>query len=229
MAGDKMRFVKYGNYDVYEDGRVYSHFANKFLKGEQTWTGYLQYTLEINGKRVRIRAHQLVASLFLEKPNSEETLIVNHKNGNKANNHYSNLEWTTYYGNNRHARQSGLNNVSESNRKRWRNKLWAEKVAHNISATKLLNGTSKGENNPRFRYRIYDRQGNSYTRHTLKELLNRSQSCTDAIIKKLSLSAEVNNEIIKKYGIYVIDIKNANGSQSTIENDDVEEKSALSE
>lgn len=86
----------------------------------------------------------------------------------------------------------------------------------------------KGENNPRFRYRIYDKQGNLYTRHTLKELLNRSQSYTGAIIKKLSLFAEVDNEIIKKYGIYVIDIKNANGSQSTIENDNTEEKSVLS-
>ena len=47
-------------------------------------------------------------------------------------------------------------------------------------------------------------------------------------IKKLSLFAEVDNEIIKKYGIYVIDIKNANGSQSTIENDNTEEKSVLS-
>lgn len=223
-----MKIIKYEKYDVYEDGKIYSYFSNKFLKGEVTWAGYLQYTLYIGGEKVRIRAHQLVASLFLEKPQSEQFLVVNHKDGNKLNNHYTNLEWTTYYGNNLHARQNGLNNISQSNSRRWKDKKWAEKVAHNISQSHLLKGVSKGENNPRFRYRIYDKFGKSYNRSTLKELLNCSQSYTDTIIKKLSLQKEVNNTIIKEYGIYVIDIKNTNGSQSTIENDNIEEKSILS-
>lgn len=203
-----MNFAKYENYDVYEDGKVYSHFTHKFLKGEITKHGYLQYTLFINNKAKRVKAHQLVASIFIQKPLSEETLIVNHVDGDKLNNHYTNLEWTTYYGNNLHAREHGLNNVSESNVKRWKDKKWATKVSRKISQTQRERGVAKGENNPRFKYRIYDKYGNNYDRHTLKDLLCRSQSYTDAIIKKLSLKQIVDNDTIQQYGIYVINIKN---------------------
>lgn len=223
-----MDYVKYGEYDVYEDGRVYSHYCNKFIKGEITIYGYIQYTLFIKDKSIRIRAHQLVANLFLTKPKSKEKLIVNHLDGNKLNNHYTNLEWTTYYGNNLHARKNGLNNVSESNSKRWENKEWALEVSHHISETHLLRGTSKGENNPRFKYKIYDKYGKEYDRHSLRELLNCSQSHTDSIIKKLSLGQKIDNKLIEEYGIYVINIKNINESQSTIEKDNIEEKSILS-
>lgn len=146
-----MNFVKYENYDVYEDGKVYSHFTHKFLKGDITKHGYLQYTLFIDNKAKRIKAHQLVASMFIQKPLSEEILIVNHIDGNKLNNHYTNLEWTTYYGNNLHAREHGLNNVSESNAERWKDEKWATKVSRKISQTQHERGVSKGENNPRFK------------------------------------------------------------------------------
>lgn len=207
-----MNFIKYEQYDVYEDGRVYSHYTDKFLKGEITKMGYLQYTLYINKKVQRIKAHRLVASLFIEKPSSDETLIVNHKDGNKLNNHYSNLEWTTYYGNNLHARKCGLNNIALSNSKRWNNKEWAERTAKRISKTQIERGVFKGERNPRFKYKIYDKYGNYYDRYSLKELLSCSQSRTDAIIKKLALKQNINNKIIKEYSIFVIDIKNTDKS-----------------
>lgn len=202
------KFIKYENYDIYEDGKVYSHFTNKFLKGEITKQGYLQYTLFVNSKPKRIKAHQLVASAFIQKPLSEEALIVNHIDGNKLNNHYTNLEWTTYYGNNLHAREYGLNNISKSNAERWKDEEWAAKVSHKISQTQRKRGVSKGENNPRFKYKIYDKYGNSYDRHTLKDLLGCSQSYTDAVIRKLSLKQTINNNIIQQYGIYVVNIKN---------------------
>ena len=48
--------------------------------------------------------HTLVAEAFLEKPNLEEKLVVNHKDGNKLNNDISNLEWCTVRENWLHAR-----------------------------------------------------------------------------------------------------------------------------
>lgn len=54
--------------------------------------------------------HRMVAETFLSKehiPTSEAT-IVNHLDGDIRNNHYKNLEWTTYSGNSIHAFMTGL-------------------------------------------------------------------------------------------------------------------------
>lgn len=51
--------------------------------------------------------HQLVALVWVDNP--ENKPFVNHKDGNKLNNHPSNLEWVTTAENNRHAYQQGLN------------------------------------------------------------------------------------------------------------------------
>lgn len=50
--------------------------------------------------------HRLVASAFL--PNPEGKATINHKDGNKSNNHIDNLEWATYSENVQHAVQNGL-------------------------------------------------------------------------------------------------------------------------
>lgn len=50
--------------------------------------------------------HVLVATAFHK--NHENKKCVNHKDGNKLNNHHSNLEWATYAENNKHAFQIGV-------------------------------------------------------------------------------------------------------------------------
>lgn len=49
--------------------------------------------------------HRLVAEAFCEKPDGCN--IVNHIDNNPSNNHYTNLEWTTYSGNSQHAQNQG--------------------------------------------------------------------------------------------------------------------------
>lgn len=39
--------------------------------------------------------HRMVAIAFVDKPDSDTTLVVNHLDADKLNNHYTNLEWTT--------------------------------------------------------------------------------------------------------------------------------------
>lgn len=55
------------------------------------------------GKRRRYRIHRLVAELFLVPDPSRPH--VNHKDGDKSNNHVSNLEWCTVEENNEHYRK----------------------------------------------------------------------------------------------------------------------------
>ena len=55
--------------------------------------GYMQVRLFDNGRAKSVELHSLVARAFV--PNPLNYPMVNHKDEDKANNHYSNLEWCT--------------------------------------------------------------------------------------------------------------------------------------
>lgn len=199
----KIEYKKFYNYDVYEDGRVYSHYKKDFLKYDLV-KGYAQYTLYIDKRPRRYKAHRLVAMLFLKQP-SQENPIINHKDGNKLNNHYSNLEWCDYYYNNKHARDNNLNNISKSNSERWKNEDFRISTSKNISEGIKKNGCCKGKRNPRFRYEIFDDMGKEYSRVELAQLLNLSQSHTDSLIRKAANG--INNSHFESKHIIVKDTK----------------------
>ena len=88
-------------YKVSNYGRIINK-QNIILKCHKCKTGYIVFGM---GKRLKY-LHTMVANAFLEKkPN---TTIVNHKDGNKSNNHVDNLEWVTVSENNIHAIETGL-------------------------------------------------------------------------------------------------------------------------
>ena len=98
-----------GLYEVSSYGNVRSLPRNG-LKGKQlklninNHNGYVYVCLSKENHRLNKRAHVLVAKAFLS-PQSEQ---VNHKDGDKANNHVDNLEWCTRSENMRHAYRIGL-------------------------------------------------------------------------------------------------------------------------
>lgn len=199
-----MIFKKFYNYDIYEDGKIFSHYSNKFLSPDIVNGGYLQVTLSIDRKPKRFKVHRLVAMLFLEE-NIYNKPTVNHIDGVKNNNHYSNLEWATIKENNQHAIDTGLRNASESNKRRWLDNDFRERVSSKISKTQMENGTNRGSNNPRYKYIIlYDNK--IIQRSELSKLINMAQSTTDVIIKKAANGKyhkkliELNIIITKKEG-----------------------------
>ena len=86
-------------------------FKNKILPYNLAGLGYK--TSWVNGKAMY--HHRLVALHFL---NTKLNQCVNHIDGDKLNNHYSNLEWTTYKENSKHASETGLINKDSEKRKK---------------------------------------------------------------------------------------------------------------
>lgn len=196
------------NYLVYEDGRVYSEKSNRFLKPDLN-SGYAVVTLFNSGDKLRETVHRIVAKLFCD--NSGGFDVVNHIDGNKLNNHYTNLEWCTQRHNNIHAIQTGLRNVSLSNSMRWLDDEFRDRVSSKISSTQKVRGCNSGSSNPRYRYQIFY-GGNLLQRKELKEVLGVSQSYTDELIRRAS-----EGEIIKLFVDNDIVVKDIKKGQSTIE------------
>ena len=99
---------KIQNYPYYinEYGEV-KNILGEILKPLNKHTGYYAYCLYNKKQSKEFLAHRLVASYFI--PNLENKPLVNHIDGNKHNNHKSNLEWVTYQENAVHAWNNGLN------------------------------------------------------------------------------------------------------------------------
>lgn len=98
-----------GLYEISNFGRckptVSRYKSVEFLKTRKN-RGYERVTLYKNGKRKDYFVHVLVAKAFIPNPNNKPQ--VNHIDGDKANNHTSNLEWVTQSENQIHAKMNGL-------------------------------------------------------------------------------------------------------------------------
>lgn len=82
-----------GHYQVTSWGRIYDVDNEKFVNLE-LHDGFVRVDLfEPNGKRKHHKVHRLVAKAFIQNPENKPQ--VNHKDGNKQNNSFTNLEWVT--------------------------------------------------------------------------------------------------------------------------------------
>jgi len=96
------------NYSVSEYGDIENLNTGNKLKPSVN-NGYLNITLykfDPEKKQKSFAVSRLVAILYI--PRIEGKNVVNHIDGNKLNNHYSNLEWTTQKENIKHANENGL-------------------------------------------------------------------------------------------------------------------------
>ncbi len=97
---------KYPNYEVSNWGKVKNINRGREVKSSPNTWGYLGLFLYNAGERKRYSVHRLVAKAFVE--NNEGKEEVNHIDGNKMNNHFTNLEWVTRSENMEHAQKKGL-------------------------------------------------------------------------------------------------------------------------
>jgi len=88
-------------------GCSYKILPERKMKPWSDKKGYLYIDISIFPNKKRFLLHRLVAITFIE--NTLNKPQINHKDGNKSNNHVSNLEWCTAKENLKHAVDTGLN------------------------------------------------------------------------------------------------------------------------
>lgn len=95
------------DYEISNEGQVFSHKSNKFLSPWLSGRGYLQVGLRKDGRTYTKTVHRLVAKTFIPNPNNLP--VVNHLDENQTNNRVENLEWC-----------SQEHNVKYSSYKNWK-------------------------------------------------------------------------------------------------------------
>lgn len=94
-------------YSITRQGEVINLANNTALTPIKNPNGYLKVGLaDGKGGHTQLSIHVLVAKHFL--PNPYDHKQVNHIDGNKENNHMSNLEWVSASQNIQHALETGL-------------------------------------------------------------------------------------------------------------------------
>lgn len=103
-----------GYYLICDDGRIRAvprfvrcraggvrRCKSRIIKTSVVGKGYVGAHLSKEGVLKTHPVHRLVAQMFI--PNPDNLPEVNHKDGIKTNNHWTNLEWTSELDNTRHA------------------------------------------------------------------------------------------------------------------------------
>lgn len=137
-----------GIYRITNEGKVYSQsklkipivgkgmeHTGKFkciLKQERelTYTLNNRGYLSVGFTKKTFMVHRLVAEHFCSNPDNKS--FVNHIDGNKLNNHFSNLEWCTIAENNAHARETGLHIQARGHKLKYKSVASKKKALANL-------------------------------------------------------------------------------------------------
>lgn len=97
-------FLNLSNYFATEDGRIFGIRNVQYISPNLTHDGYCTVNLTTDsGDYMPWRLHRLIAMAFIPNPEGKDT--VNHIDGNRRNNHPSNLEWSWMWENIDHRRK----------------------------------------------------------------------------------------------------------------------------
>jgi len=94
---------------VVSNGRGTYPVKGRVLKQSKDSYGYPGLSIKVDGKWTTKKVHRLVAQTFISNTNGFP--MVNHKDGNRANNHIDNLEWCTVSYNNQYREKFGISNT----------------------------------------------------------------------------------------------------------------------
>lgn len=98
------------DYFIGANGTVYSDHRRRLLSITKNHAGYHMVHMVLGNHKMNVAVHKLVALTFIgQKPS--EVHQVDHVDGNKDNNHYTNLEWVTPSENIKRSLKLGLRKI----------------------------------------------------------------------------------------------------------------------
>jgi hypothetical protein len=93
-------------YEIHDNGNIVGKRDKKPLSPMTIGDGYLMVHIVSDGIVNTCKIHRMVANKYI--PNPDNKPQVNHKDGNKLNNHVNNLEWLTASENIKHSFATGM-------------------------------------------------------------------------------------------------------------------------
>lgn len=182
IPGTYYQIGTYGNIKNKTNGRIKAPY-------DANGAGYLRAQLFIGrGKYKRQFVHRLVALAFI--PNPENKPMVNHKDGNKTNNHVSNLEWCTAEENMQHAYHVLKREIGFAYGKGGSDVVW-NKGRHNLRQT-----------HPQMSKRLWEsrRKNTPELRQAIADAF-KSELSIPEIMRKLGVSRHIVKSTLKKFGL----------------------------
>lgn len=123
-------------YYISNYGKIFSLQSGRVLKPHQNKEGYLLVSLSHRKETTSYLVHRLVALTFIENPDPENLIIVNHIDGNKSNPYYKNLEWVTPKENSWHAVRTGLRRFGSTCELKYKPKPLSVKIINESELSK---------------------------------------------------------------------------------------------
>ena len=134
------------NYQISENGEVYNKTTGKEVSPYVNSTGYMQFCVNVNGERTKIKVHRILAEIFI--PNPLNKTIVDHIDRNRLNNKLENLRWVTSSENstnrNLHSNNTSGHEGIGHRRRRGLDKWRARIMKNDETIEKLFPYTEKG-------------------------------------------------------------------------------------
>ena len=141
---------------VIKSNGVLQHRSGKIKIQTKNKDGYLTVNLSKDGNDKRCPVHTLVAQAFVD--GYIEGYEVNHKDFNRLNNRYDNLEWVTHKKNVSHSKNSGrycIRDFKGTNNPNYGNDTLKKKYAENKELSKIKNSRPGASNGKSRRVRLF--------------------------------------------------------------------------
>lgn len=124
--------IKPGLYSIYSNGTIINNKTGHILNHEIIWSGYhrvdLSCTGELGRKHAHFSVHILVGNAYLINPFPDDYTDIDHRDGSKDNNDYTNLR---YCNNNQNKNFASMNGQYQHGEDRY-NYVYTDFFCHEI-------------------------------------------------------------------------------------------------